>query len=182
MGPKISVDSATMMNKGLEFIEACWLFDIAPSQIQVVLHPQSVVHSMVEYVDGSVIAQMGQPDMRTPIAYGLAWPERIDAGVERINWKTLKDLSFDEPDYLRFPCLKLAIDGMVEGGAMPAVINAANEVAVEAFLNRRLDYTEIAPLIDRVINKSVWKEPCSIEDVKATDQQAREYAREWVTP
>ena len=135
MGRKISVDSATLMNKGLELIEACWLFDATPEQIQVVVHPQSVIHSMAAYNDGSVIAQLGNPDMRTPIAYGLAWPERIDAGVETLDLFQVARLDFEAPDETRFPCLRLAREAMQAGGAAPAVLNAANEVAVEAFLN-----------------------------------------------
>ena len=151
MGRKISVDSATMMNKGLEFIEACWLLDARPDQIQVVLHPQSIIHSMVEYTDGSVLAQMGQPDMRTPIAHCLAWPERIKNRVPSLNFFELGSLSFGAPDYERFPCLRAAINAMETGGTAPTALNAANEVAVAAFLEGRIRFTGIAEVVDRVM-------------------------------
>jgi 1-deoxy-D-xylulose-5-phosphate reductoisomerase len=174
MGPKISVDSATMMNKGLEFIEACWLFGAEPEQIQVVLHPQSIVHSMVEYLDGSVLAQMGQPDMRTPIANCLAWPERIENCVPRLNFFTMGSLSFAAPDERRYPCLRLAIDAMKCGGSAPAALNAANEEAVAAFLAGRLGFHQIAELVDKVMQ--CWDPHVmhSLADVQAVDQRARQ--------
>ena len=155
MGRKISVDSATLMNKGLELIEACWLFDATPEQIQVVVHPQSVIHSMAAYNDGSVIAQLGNPDMRTPIAYGLAWPERIDAGVETLDLFQVARLDFEAPDETRFPCLRLAREAMQAGGAAPAVLNAANEVAVEAFLAGNIAFGAIPDVVAKVMALSV---------------------------
>ena len=155
MGRKISVDSATLMNKGLELIEACWLFDATPEQIQVVVHPQSVIHSMAAYNDGSVIAQLGNPDMRTPIAYGLAWPERIDAGVETLDLFQVARLDFEAPDETRFPCLRLAREAMQAGGAATAVLNAANEVAVEAFLAGNIAFGAIPDVVAKVMALSV---------------------------
>ncbi len=152
MGPKISVDSASMMNKGLEMIEAAWLFDLSPEQIRVVLHPQSIVHSMVEYVDGSVLAQMGQPDMRTPIAQALGWPERITSGVAPLDLETLGQLEFREVDAERYPCIRLAGEALKAGGVAPTVLNAANEIAVEAFLGKRIAYTRIPELIDKCLH------------------------------
>ena len=143
MGRKISVDSATLMNKGLEVIEARWLFNAHPDQIEVLVHPQSIVHSMVAYRDGSVLAQMGTPDMRTPIAHALAWPRRIEAGVEHLNLARINDLSFEKPDLDRFPCLGLAFEAMHSGAGAPVTLNAANEVAVDAFLNRRMGFDRI---------------------------------------
>ncbi|HIX61866.1 MAG TPA: 1-deoxy-D-xylulose-5-phosphate reductoisomerase, partial [Candidatus Halomonas stercoripullorum] len=151
MGRKISVDSATLMNKGLELIEACWLFDAQPDQVQVVVHPQSVIHSMAAYSDGSVLAQLGNPDMRTPIAYGLAWPERIDAGVETLDLFQIARLDFEAPDEAAFPCLRLAREAMQAGGTAPALLNAANEVAVDAFLAGRLGFSAIGELVEAVI-------------------------------
>ncbi len=147
MGRKISVDSATMMNKGLEVIEACWLFNASPDQIEVVVHPQSVIHSMVEYIDGSVLAQLGNPDMRTPIANAMAWPERVSAGVKPLNMFEVGRLDFYQPDMNRFPCLQLAFDAIKEGGTMPAVLNAANEVAVASFLEGRICFTQIQEVV-----------------------------------
>ena len=151
MGRKISVDSATMMNKGLEIIEACWLFDLTPNDIQVVVHPQSIIHSMVAYRDGSVLAQLGNPDMRTPIAHALAWPERIDSGVAPLDVFTMAQCEFTPPDEAAFPCLGLARRAMIEGGTAPVVLNAANEIAVEAFLNERIRFTAIPQLIEEVM-------------------------------
>ena len=148
MGRKISVDSASMMNKGLELIEACWLFDAQPSQVEVVIHPQSVIHSMVDYVDGSVIAQLGNPDMRTPISYAMAWPERIDSGVSPLDMFAVGRLDFQRPDEQRFPCLRLASQAAETGGSAPAMLNAANEVAVAAFLERRIRFSDIAVIIE----------------------------------
>jgi 1-deoxy-D-xylulose-5-phosphate reductoisomerase len=151
MGRKISVDSATMMNKGLEVIEACWLFGASPEQVQVVLHPQSVIHSLVEYADGSVLAQLGNPDMRTPIAHALAWPERIESGVASLDLLAVARLDFEAPDLRRFPCLRLAYQAVEQGGNCPAVLNAANEVAVDAFLQGRVKFTAIPKLIERAL-------------------------------
>jgi 1-deoxy-D-xylulose-5-phosphate reductoisomerase len=181
MGRKISVDSATLMNKGLELIEACWLFEATPEQVEVVIHPQSVIHSLVDYVDGSVLAQLGNPDMRTPIAHALAWPERIDSGVAALDLFEIGRLDFERPDEERFPCLRLAREAAQAGGCMPATLNAANEVAVEAFLEGRLGFTEIPQLIEAVL-KAV--EPCPASDldtVFAADSTARRLAREWLS-
>jgi len=176
MGRKISVDSATMMNKGLEFIEACWLFDAKPSQVEVVIHPQSVIHSMVEYDDGSVLAQMGNPDMRTPIAHAMAWPERIDSGVASLDFMATARLDFEAPDFQRFPALAIAIKAAQRGGTAPACLNAANEVAVDAFLNNLLPFNAIAKLIERVLEQIEFCEPDSLAVVKAADAQARSLA------
>ena len=178
MGRKISVDSATMMNKGLELIEACLLFNMTPDQIQVVIHPQSVIHSMVDYVDGTVLAQMGNPDMRVPIAHAMAWPERFDSGVAPLNIFDVGRMDFEQPDLARFPCLRLAIEAINEGGIMPAVLNAANEVAVDAFLNEQVRFTDIPPIIERSMQAFVAKEADSLETILAVDQQAREKARQ----
>jgi 1-deoxy-D-xylulose-5-phosphate reductoisomerase len=177
MGRKISVDSATMMNKGLEVIEAHWLFNAPPERIEVVIHPQSVIHSMVEYADGSVIAQLGNPDMRTPIAYALGFPERIEAGVEPLDLCRIGTLSFEHPDFHRFPCLRLAYEALAAGGNAPAVLNAANEVAVEAFLGGNLGFTRIPGVIAQTLADVPWKEVASMEDVLAADGAAREVAR-----
>jgi 1-deoxy-D-xylulose-5-phosphate reductoisomerase len=177
MGRKISVDSATMMNKGLEVIEACWLFHTQPEFIQVVIHPQSVIHSLVEYNDGSVLAQLGNPDMRTPIAYGMAWPERIDAGVERLDLFDIARLDFAQPDLQRFPCLKLASEAMQQGGTCSAILNAANEVAVSEFLHKRLRFTDIATVIETVLDKVVHHDATTLEIVLKDDQLARECAK-----
>ena len=180
MGRKISVDSASMMNKGLELIEACWLFDAHPNQVEVVIHPQSVIHSMVDYVDGSVLAQLGNPDMRTPIAHALAWPERIESGVSALDLLQIGRLDFQAPDDSRFPCLQLARQSAENGGTAPAMLNAANEVAVEAFLNRRIRFTEIASIIDDVLNREAPVAVGCLEDVLAADRCARERARQWL--
>ncbi|MGO2241157.1 MAG: 1-deoxy-D-xylulose-5-phosphate reductoisomerase [Halomonas sp.] len=181
MGRKISVDSATLMNKGLELIEACWLFDATPEQIQVVVHPQSVIHSMVAYHDGSVIAQLGNPDMRTPIAYGLAWPERINAGVETLDLFQVARLDFEAPDETRFPCLGLARAAMQQGGLAPAVLNAVNEIAVEAFLQRRLGFSAIGQLVEEILSRPFEGCVDSVESVLAADQWARHQAIELAT-
>ena len=181
MGRKISVDSATMMNKGLELIEACWLFHTNPGNIQVVIHPQSVIHSMVEYTDGSVIAQLGNPDMRTPIAYGLSWPERIDSGVESLNLFEVARLDFEEPDLQRFPCLRLAGEAMTRGGTATAVLNAANEVAVAEFLSQRVRFTDIPGIVERTLEQADIREADSVEVVLDADSQARAIASEIVT-
>ncbi len=177
MGRKISVDSATMMNKGLELIEACWLFHCPPSRIDVVVHPQSVIHSMVEYVDGSVLAQMGQPDMRTPIAHALAWPRRMNSGVASLDLILQARLDFEAPDEQRFPCLCLAREAAEAGGIASASLNAANEVAVDAFLNRQLSFAAIPRLLERVIESVENVEPQSLADVQAADALARERAQ-----
>jgi 1-deoxy-D-xylulose-5-phosphate reductoisomerase len=173
MGQKISVDSATLMNKGLELIEACWLFDTTPENIQVVVHPQSVIHSMVQYSDGSVLAQMGNPDMRTPIAYGLAWPERIDAGVKHLNLFDIARLDFEQPDTKNFPCLNLAAEAFNRGGTAMTVLNAANEIAVEAFLMERITFLAIPELIEKVLNKHTVQIADSMERILDADQWAR---------
>jgi 1-deoxy-D-xylulose-5-phosphate reductoisomerase len=176
MGRKISVDSATMMNKGLEVIEARWLFDIPPESIEVVIHPQSIVHSLVEYVDGSVIAQLSNPDMRVPIAYALAYPERIDSGVLPLDLGTLGQLSFEPPDTTRFPCLQLAYRALRTGGATPTYLNAANELAVEAFLSGRLRFTSIGDVIADVLERLPGQEPANLDDLLAADALARRTA------
>jgi 1-deoxy-D-xylulose-5-phosphate reductoisomerase len=181
MGRKISVDSATMMNKGLEVIEAHWLFGLPLNQIRVLIHPQSVVHSMVRYRDGSVIAQLGQPDMRTPIAHGLAWPDRIDAGVAPLNLTQLSALQFSEPDFERFPCLALAFEAAKVGGTAPAILNAANEVAVAAFLDERLPYLQIAGVVRETLSAIQSVPASSIEIVLGADAQARQVAAQLVS-
>ncbi|MBM5811868.1 MAG: 1-deoxy-D-xylulose-5-phosphate reductoisomerase [Gammaproteobacteria bacterium] len=173
MGPKISVDSATLMNKGLEVIEACHLFGVAPDQVSVVIHPQSIVHSMVEYVDGSVLAQLGQPDMRTPIAHALGWPERLASGVTPLDLVQVANLSFEAPDLERFPCLRLAGLAARAGGTAPAVLNAANEVAVQAFLERRLNFGGIAPVIEAVLQRHSTEPVKRLEDALAADAWGR---------
>lgn len=180
MGRKISVDSASMMNKGLELIEACWLFDARPAQVEVLIHPQSVIHSLVDYVDGSVLAQLGNPDMRTPIAHALAWPERIDSGVAPLDLFSVARLDFQEPDVERFPCLRLARQAAEAGGTVPAMLNAANEVAVAAFLERRVRFTEIASIIDHVLNHEASGTADSLDCVLGADARARAQARRWL--
>jgi len=180
MGPKISVDSATMMNKGLEVIEAHWLFGAPLESIEVVVHPQSVIHSMVEYHDRSVVAQLGAPDMRTPIAFALAWPERIESGVEPLDFTTLGRLDFERVDAARFPCVRLAVEALRRGGTAPAALNAANETAVEAFLGGRLGFTQIAQVIESVLGE-VDAEPLeSLEQAYAADVEARALAVRFV--
>ena len=180
MGRKISVDSASMMNKGLELIEACWLFDTTPARIEVVIHPQSVIHSMVDYVDGSVLAQLGNPDMRTPIAHALAWPERIDSGVAPLDLFSIARLDFEAPDEVRFPCLRLARQAAEAGDSAPAVLNAANEVAVAAFLDKRIRYPEIASMIDEVLNLEPVVAVSELETVFEIDARARALAEQWL--
>ena len=177
MGRKISVDSATMMNKGLEVIEACWLFNTSTANIQVVLHPQSVIHSMVEYADGSVLAQLGNPDMRTPIAHALAWPERIESGVGSLDMFAVARLDFEAPDLKRFPCLRLAMEAMDAGGTAPTILNAANEVAVDAFLNRQIGFTAIAQVIEQTLEKMNVREADSLSTIFDDDVAAREIAQ-----
>jgi 1-deoxy-D-xylulose-5-phosphate reductoisomerase len=181
MGRKISVDSATMMNKGLEVIEAHWLFGAPLEAIQVVVHPQSVIHSMVEYHDGSVVAQLGAPDMRTPIACALSWPERIESGAAPLDFATLSGLEFERLDPLRFPCVALAREAIRLGGTAPAVLNAANEIAVEAFLDRRLAFTGIAEVIEQVLGEMDAETLSSLEQVYAVDVEARALAARLVS-
>ena len=181
MGRKISVDSASMMNKGLELIEACWLFDARPAQVEVVIHPQSVIHSLVDYVDGSVLAQLGNPDMRTPISHALAWPERIDSGVAPLDLFAVARLDFQAPDEQRFPCLRLSRQAAEAGGTAPAMLNAANEVAVAAFLERRIRFPEIARIIDSVLNAQAVETVESLDAVLAADGRARELAGHWLS-
>lgn len=180
MGRKISVDSATMMNKGLEFIEACWLFNASVGDVEIVVHPQSVVHSMVEYVDGSVIAQLGHPDMRTPIAYGLGWPDRIDSGVSLLDLVAQGQLSFQAPDENRFPCLRLARQAMETGQTASVVLNAANEVAVAAFLEQRIAFTGIAAVIENTLNQANLVKPDHLDVVLSADSEARRLAEQFV--
>jgi 1-deoxy-D-xylulose-5-phosphate reductoisomerase len=180
MGRKISVDSATMMNKGLEVIEACWLFNAAPEQVQVVVHPQSIIHSMVEYADGSVLAQLGNPDMRTPIAHALAWPQRMHAGVPSLNFLQVECLDFQAPDLARFPCLRLAFAALSAGGTASVILNAANEVAVQAFLESQIRFTDISLVIEYTLEQMPVTEVASLSVVFETDLQARQIAWERV--
>jgi len=180
MGRKISVDSASMMNKGLELIEAYWLFDARPSQVEVVIHPQSVIHSLVDYVDGSVLAQLGNPDMRTPIANALAWPDRIDSGVAPLDLFAIARLDFQAPDEHRFPCLRLARQAAEAGNSAPAMLNAANEVAVAAFLDGRVRYLEIASIIEEVLNLEAVVALDDLDAVFTVDARARELAGQWL--
>jgi 1-deoxy-D-xylulose-5-phosphate reductoisomerase len=182
MGRKISVDSATLMNKGLEVIEACWLFNARPEQIEVVVHPQSVIHSLVQYVDGSVLAQLGNPDMRTPIAHALAWPERIPSGVAPLDLFAVARLDFQPPDFAAFPCLRLAYAAIEQGGGAPAVLNAANEVAVAAFLDRRLGFCQIPQLIQQVMQRLSGQQAKDLEQLLALDAYSREQANSLITP
>ena len=177
MGRKISVDSATMMNKGLELIEACLLFNMDPDDIQVVIHPQSIIHSMVDYVDGSVLAQMGNPDMRTPIAHAMAWPERFDSGVAPLDIFQVAHMDFEQPDLQRFPCLRLAYEAIKAGGIMPTVLNAANEIAVDAFLNEKVRFTDIAKIIERSMAKFSPVPADTLEKVLQADHDARVVAQ-----
>ena len=180
MGPKITIDSATLMNKGLEVIEAYWLFNAKPSEIDVVVHPQSVIHSMVEYVDGSVLAQLGNPDMRTPIAYGLAYPARISSGVSTLDLIKIGRLDFKAADMVRFPCLRLAYDALELGGTAPAILNAANEIAVEAFLAEKITFLSIPIIIEAVLKQSNIAPVVSIEQLVAVDSAAREAALQYI--
>jgi 1-deoxy-D-xylulose-5-phosphate reductoisomerase len=176
MGRKISVDSATMMNKGLELIEACALFSTGPEQIDIVVHPQSVIHSMVEYADGSILAQLGNPDMRTPIAHALAWPDRIEAGVERLDLLQVAALEFQPPDMLRFPALALARTAAETGGTLPAILNAGNEVAVQAFLDGEIRFDQIIQLVDETMQAVDHEPDQSLENVLIADKLARDFA------
>jgi 1-deoxy-D-xylulose-5-phosphate reductoisomerase len=180
MGRKISVDSATMMNKGLEVIEAHWLFALPGERIEVLIHPQSVIHSMVSYADGSVLAQLGNPDMRTPIAHALAFPDRIDSGVAQLDLVQVASLSFEKPDYARFPCLALAMKALAEGGIASAALNAANEIAVEAFLARKIGFMAIAQVVDAVLNALPNRGAQALEDVIEADAAARRAATDFI--
>ncbi len=174
MGKKISVDSATMMNKGLELIEASLLFNVPSAKIQVVIHPQSVIHSMVDYVDGTVLAQMGNPDMRIPIAHAMAWPDRFVSGAEPLNIFDVQRLDFEQPDLQRFPCLRLAYEAIDAGGIMPAILNAANEIAVAAFLNEQIKFTDIPVIIESCMRQFTVRKAENLESVLDADRQARE--------
>ncbi len=178
MGRKISVDSATMMNKGLELIEACLLFNMQPEQIQVVIHPQSIIHSMVDYIDGTVLAQMGNPDMRIPIAHAMAWPERFDSGVAPLDIFAVQHMDFEPADLHRFPCLRLAMEAISAGGVMPTVLNAANEIAVESFLNEQIRFTDIPVVIEQSMAKFSATPAETLELILEADQQAREQAEQ----
>jgi len=180
MGAKITIDSASLMNKGLEVIEAHWLFNAQPEQIDVVVHPQSVIHSMVEYIDGSVLAQLGNPDMRTPIAYGLGYPDRIDSGVSSLDFLSISQLEFEAPDKQRFPCLQLAYDALYAGGTASTILNAANEVAVNAFLKEQISFTGISDLIAATLDGLSVEAVSSIEHLVETDQLARQFACDWI--
>ena len=180
MGPKITIDSATLMNKGLEVIEAHWLFNASAEQIEVVVHPQSVIHSMVEYVDGSVLAQLGNPDMRTPIAYALGYPERLQSGVSSLDLFKIGRLDFEAPDTDKFPCLRLAFDALKAGGNAAAIMNAANEVAVEAFIKEKIGFTDIPALIESVMESSQIKAVNDLEVLIVSDKEARIAAEAWV--
>jgi 1-deoxy-D-xylulose-5-phosphate reductoisomerase len=177
MGAKITIDSATLMNKGLEVIEAHWLFNANPNQIEVVVHPQSIIHSMVEYVDGSILAQLGNPDMRTPIAYALGYPDRIASGVASLNLLEIAKLEFEAPDVKRFPCLQLAYDALDIGGTAPAILNAVNEVAVAAFLNKEIHFLDIATLIAKALDSIQSAPVTSLEQLIAVDREARSFAQ-----
>ncbi|CAN7323595.1 1-deoxy-D-xylulose-5-phosphate reductoisomerase [Trinickia sp. LjRoot230] len=180
MGRKISVDSATMMNKGLEVIEAHWLFGLPGERIEVLIHPQSVIHSLVSYADGSVLAQLGNPDMRTPIAHALAYPERVESGVAQLDLAQIASLSFEKPDYERFPCLALAMQALADGGVASAALNAANEVAVDAFLARRIGFMDIAQTVSAVLDAIPNRRPDGLDDVLEADASARRAARELI--
>jgi 1-deoxy-D-xylulose-5-phosphate reductoisomerase len=176
MGAKITIDSATLMNKGLEVIEAKWLFNLEPEQIQVVIHPQSIIHSMVQFNDGSIKAQMGLPDMKLPIQYAMAYPNRIDNNFPRYDFRRNSTLSFDEPDMRTFRSLALAIDAMKKGGNMPCILNAANEIAVYAFLRNRIGFLDITEVVDRAVNNITFIENPSLDELFASDEQAREFS------
>jgi 1-deoxy-D-xylulose-5-phosphate reductoisomerase len=176
MGRKISVDSSTLMNKGLEVIEAYWLFGLGLDKIDVIVHPQSIIHSMVEYIDSSIVAQLGTADMKTPIAYALAYPDRVDSGSGKLDFMTLSSLTFEKPDYERFPCLKLAFDALQVGGIAPAVLNAANEVAVSAFLEHRIKFYDINALISQTLANFAYQDYNSVEEIIDIDIQARKFS------
>ena len=181
MGSKITIDSASLMNKGLEVIEAHWLFNAAPNQIEVIVHPQSVIHSMVEYIDGSILAQLGNPDMRTPIAYALAYPQRIDSGVASLNLLEIAKLTFEAPDTKRFPCLQLAYNALELGGTAPAILNAVNEVAVAAFLNKQIHFLDIAKMIATALDQIPAEPVQSLEQLIAIDERARRFAEDAIS-
>ncbi len=181
MGRKISVDSATLMNKGLELIEACWLFNVAASQVEVVVHPQSIIHSLVQYIDGSVLAQLGNPDMRTPIAHALAWPSRIESGVADLDLFSIVQLNFEKPDLTSFPCLAAASAAAREGRDAAAILNAANEIAVQAFLDERIGFTQIAEVVSHTLNSLALTEPDSLEAVQESDRRGRAVSSDYIT-
>ena len=181
MGRKISVDSATLMNKGLELIEACWLFNVAASQVEVVVHPQSIIHSLVQYIDGSVLAQLGNPDMRTPIAHALAWPSRIESGVADLDLFSIAQLNFEKPDLTSFPCLAVASAAAREGRDAAAILNAANEIAVQAFLDERVGFTQIAEVVSHTLNSLALTEPDSLEAVQESDRRGRAVSSDYIT-
>ena len=181
MGRKISVDSATLMNKGLELIEACWLFNVASSQVEVVVHPQSIIHSLVQYIDGSVLAQLGNPDMRTPIAHALAWPSRIESGVADLDLFSIAQLNFEKPDLTSFPCLAVASAAAREGRDAAAILNAANEIAVQAFLDQRIGFTQIAEVVSHTLNSLALTEPDSLEAVQESDRRGRAVSSDYIT-
>lgn len=181
MGPKITIDSATLMNKGLEVIEASYLFNLPPAEIEVVVHPQSVVHSMVRYLDGSVLAQLGRPDMRTPIAHALAWPERIQSGVEALDFLAMGELTFEPPDTETFPCLDLAFQVLKQAGTAPAVLNAANEVAVDHYLNQSVSFLQLPRIIEDTLSRSDLQSADDLETIMQADKHAREIAHRIVS-
>ena len=180
MGRKISVDSATLMNKGLELIEACWLFAVAESSIEVVVHPQSIIHSLVQYSDGSVLAQLGNPDMRTPIAHALAWPQRIESGVANLNLFEIARLDFEQPDMQAFPSLAIARSAAQAGANAATIMNAANEVAVQAFLDQRIGFTQIAEVVEQTLNSQILCEPESLQAVQESDSETRLYSSAYI--
>ena len=180
MGRKISVDSASLMNKGLELIEACWLFAVPEQSIEVVVHPQSIIHSLVQYSDGSVLAQLGNPDMRTPIAHALAWPQRIKSGVANLDLFQVARLDFEKPDMQAFPCLGIARSAAQAGANAATILNAANEIAVQAFLDQRIGFTQIANVVEQTLNSQVICEPESLEAVQESDNQARLYSSAYI--
>ncbi|MFV1997449.1 MAG: 1-deoxy-D-xylulose-5-phosphate reductoisomerase [Acidiferrobacterales bacterium] len=182
MGQKISVDSATLMNKGLEVIEACGLFGVPPDRVEVVIHPQSVIHSMVEYLDGSVLSQMGNPDMRIPITHALSWPDRIESGAEALDLIEIGRLDFERPDMAKFPCLRFAYEAAIEGGTAPAILNAANEVTVQAFLDKHIAFTDIAEIIDQVMQNTSTNAATTIDAIIEDDVRARLAARALILP
>ncbi len=180
MGAKITIDSATMMNKGLEVIEAHWLFSMPAEKISVVVHPQSIIHSMVEYIDGCVMAQLGAPDMRAPIAYALSWPERCESGIQRLDLTKIGTLTFEEPDMERFPALRLAFEALKAGRTCPAVLNAANEIAVAAFLEKKIRFTEIAETVDKTMQAHAPYTPVELDDYLQADRWARDTAKKLI--
>jgi 1-deoxy-D-xylulose-5-phosphate reductoisomerase len=181
MGQRITIDSATLMNKGFEVIEACWLFGFAPSQVDVVIHPQSTVHAMVEYSDGSVLAQISATDMRMPIQYALTWPERWEAPVPRIDWSQARQWDFGPPDFDRFPLLKVAYECQEAGGSATCTLNAADEIAVAAFLNSEIGFTDIAAVVQETLSRMPARQPRSIGDILEIDQESRSMARQLAT-